>query len=228
MSSKKPKKVTPRSQEDDIKTYAPSSNEELLARIAKLEEENEQLKNEREKNKLKFFVDVNDNLRKLQDNLRDRFEQSNFKDRIEHYSESFSEMRMPPVPKIDITPWIKAVAEGHGIDADKIMNAVSVRKRQLLAVGVTFVLLPSSMILTCLWLYAAVFLDPVHFLKTLLILYVIHIYFDKTFENGNLLNWSWKKHWWWKMVRNYFPILLVKQNIDTVYDPEKVYMFGEF
>jgi hypothetical protein len=226
MSSKKSKKAASPKPETASNSDKSASNEELIARIAKLEAENELLKNERESNKLKFFVDINDNLRKLQENLRDRFEHINLKDRLEHYSGSLSELKIPHVPKIDIRPWVAAVAEAHGTDVDVIANAVSVKKRQLLAVGVTFVLLPTSMLLTLLWLYIAIFHDVLHFFKTLLVLYAMHIYFDKTYENGNLLQWSWKKHWWWKMVRNYFPILLVKQNTETVYDPKKVYMFG--
>lgn len=197
---------------------ASSSNEELMARIAKLESENEQLKTEREKNKLRFLVDVNDNLQKLQDNLRARFAK---------YSESLPELKMPNMRKIDIEPWVRAVAEARGVDVDVITKSLSVRKRQFLAVAVTFVMLPTSMLLSLLWLYLAIFHDPTHFLKTLLVLYALHIYTDKTFEYGSLLQWSWRKHWWWKLVRNYFPILLVKQNTETVYSPEKLYMFGK-
>lgn len=133
---------------------------------------------------------------------------------------------MPNMRKIDIEPWVRAVAEARGVDVDVITKSLSVRKRQFLAVAVTFVMLPTSMLLSLLWLYLAIFHDPTHFLKTLLVLYALHIYTDKTFEYGSLLQWSWRKHWWWKLVRNYFPILLVKQNTETVYSPEKLYMFG--
>ena len=35
-----------------------------------------------------------------------------------------------------------------------------------------------------------------------------------------------KEHWFWVYLKDYFPILLIKQNPDTVFDPKQVYMFG--
>lgn len=211
------------------------SQEELLARITELEEENDQLRKEKESHQLKFLVDVNENLKKLQTELKDRvikYSESiesipvELKDRLQKYSHALPELKMPDVSRVDIVHWVEAAAASRKIDPAIILQAVSVKKRQLFAVALVFCLLPGSMLLTCLWLYAAVLHDPYHILGALLLVYCIHIYFDKSHEHGSYAQMWLKRHSFWKVMGNYFPVLVVKQNSDTVYDPEQVYMFG--
>mmetsp|Transcript_410 Transcript_410/g.773 ORF Transcript_410/g.773 Transcript_410/m.773 type:complete len:421 (-) Transcript_410:96-1358(-) len=184
------------------------SKEKLLARIAELEAVNAKLL----KDKHGFIInsaDVYENLKKLQDNFMERF------------GKNYSALRTG----FDLQPWIKAAAQSRGL-AESAISLAPPRRRQLVSCIITFLLLPTSMLLTWVLLFLAIFLDKSRILGGILVIYFIHVYTDKSHQEGSrALSW-FKRHSFWKSLRNYFPVLLLKQNPDTVFDPKEVYMFG--
>lgn len=214
----------------------PGSNvsmEELLNRISKLEQENAELKKHQEGAKLLNYLkaDVYANLTSLQDNLKEkiRIQYNKLREQTSHLPP------LPPVPtamflhnmpRLDLKPWIELAAKSRNIDVQDITKAISRKNRQLIACIVTFMLLPMSMAMTALWCYIAIFVDKSRIALALLLIYGTIIYFDTSFERGSRAVMWVKQHWFWRLLCNYFPILLVKQNVDTIYDPNEVYLFG--
>lgn len=200
------------------KTYSDTSNnEDLLARIAELEIENERLKQERDNAKRNSIFaistpDIYSNLAKLQINFRERF------------AKNYESLRHGI--DFDIRPWVDAAAAQRKIDPKLILDAIGDRrKRQFLACVITFLFLPTSMLATLFWVYLS-FVDRTRIAGSLLFIYVLYIYFDKSHERGSKACAWLKQHKFWKSLCNYFPIILVKANPDTVFDPKGTYMFG--
>ncbi len=100
------------------------------------------------------------------------------------------------------------IAKSRKIEVSAITNSISVKKRQLIAVMITFALLPGSIIVTSYLIYYSIFIDKTYFLLTLLIIYFIYISSDKCYENGSRPLASFKKLNFWLFLSNYFPILL--------------------
>jgi 2-acylglycerol O-acyltransferase 2 len=189
------------------------SKEELLLRISQLEEENRRLKLESESKKVTYYKDVYENIRKLQENFKDQFAQS------------YENLRRHARP-YNLQPYIEAAAKSRNIDVSVVINSISPKNRQLFACILTFMLLPVSMLTTLVWMYMAIFNDKYHIFLPLLLIYATHIYFDDSHIKGNKGK-SWlKRLFLWKLLGNYFPVLLVKHNPDTVYDPNEIFMFG--
>jgi hypothetical protein len=188
---------------------------ELLARIQELENENSKLKSENSKKNAYYInaADVFGNLNKLQENFKEKFAQN---------YESIQNIRQT----YNLQPWIEAAAKSRRIDVAVLTNSISRKNRQLFAVILAFMLLPFSMFLTVLWTFYSLFVDKTRISGAILMLYATHIYFDKSYIRGSkAVTWI-KQIFFWKLLGNYFPVLLVKQNPETVYDPNGVYMMG--
>jgi 2-acylglycerol O-acyltransferase 2 len=190
----------------------------LLERIALLEKENQELREQRDHaHKSSIFSistpDIYSNLTKLQINFR------------EHFATSYESLKHGI--QIDLRPWIEEAAKARGLDPNQMMQSLNVRKkRQFMAVLITFTLLPISMSLTTLWLFFALFVDKTYISGALLAIYATWIFFDKSHEQGSkAVTWV-KKHGFWKSLASYFPIIVVKQNPKTVFDPKEVFLFG--
>ena len=189
------------------------SKEVLLKRIAALEHELQSIKKEKEK--VIFLSDLNENLKKLQDNLKSTFSK--------HYG-SLSSMKLPKM-KFDISPWIESAAKSRNIDTTVLTKALSPRYRQLIACFITFCLLPGSILFSSFVVFLAIYYQSI-ILFTIILMYGIHIKMDKSFEQGSKGKMWIKQLEFWKLLCNYFPALVVKQNPDTIYDPKGTYMFG--
>jgi 2-acylglycerol O-acyltransferase 2 len=190
----------------------------LLERIKELEKENQELKDKGKQGIYNVYyvqaADVYQNLQKLQEEFREKF------------SKNYESIRDKSLQGFNLQPWIEAAAKSRNIDSSVIVKLISPKKRQLMACILTVLLLPLSMLMTLGWICYAVFYDKTHIAGALLLVYMAHIHFDKTYEKGSLAA-SWvKRHPFWVLLSNYFPILVVKQNPDTVFDPKGVYMFG--
>lgn len=118
-----------------------------------------------------------------------------------------------------------AAAQSRGLAESAIAYAPP-RRRQLISCILTFLLLPMSMLTTGILILLAIFVDKSRILGLLLTLYFTYIYFDKAHETG-AKPWREFKTWsFWKSLSNYFPVVLLKQNPETVFDPKEKYMFG--
>ncbi|CAM9325758.1 unnamed protein product [Ectocarpus fasciculatus] len=82
------------------------------------------------------------------------------------------------------------------------------------------------MFTTLLWLVLGIFVDKSRVLITLLVMYMIYMRYDRAHENGSKPSEWLRGHVFWKYLCSYFPCLLIKQNPDTVFDPNGRYMFG--
>lgn len=208
-----------------------ASVEELLAKIRLLENENKELKKKQQNQYFKIAAqDLYDSLHEFQATLRERVRlnvQENMGSvrdgmaaRIEHVGKNVTKL------KFDIQPWVEAAAKSRKIDAEVIMAAIPQRKRQLFAAVITFLLLPSSLFLSLLLIFVGLFLDKSRVMISLFVIYVIYIQFDQAHEKGSKPSNRIRRHIFWKYLCNYFPCLLIKQNPDTVFDPNGLYMFG--
>lgn len=100
------------------------------------------------------------------------------------------------------------------------------KKRQVFAVSLIFTSLPGSMLLTLYLFWYALFRETTRILLALLVIYALHIFFDKTMERGaNPKAWA-KGHAIWEWFVDYFPVELRLMNPDTKFSPENVYLFG--
>mgnify|MGYP003385886720 CR=1 FL=1 len=187
--------------------------ESLLKRIKKLENENKLLKqqnNEHTNNTygldshvLRYIndFDINANLKNLQDNFKsevaNRFHsiEGSVKKRMKNvHLPEYKDIQMPNIPtmphmpqmpqSIDLKPWIEMAAKSRNIDVSLIEDSIPPKKRQLAATIVTFTLLPFCMLLTCICIYIAIFVDTTRVLGALLSVYFVHIYLDHSHEHG--------------------------------------------
>lgn len=199
------------------------TTEMLLEKISHLEKENDLLKKERkESNKYKIdATDVYLNLKKLQNTLKEKIA-SNY-EALELFKDETIRHGYDRLE--DLQPWIESAAKSRNIDIEFIKEGLPVKKRQFVACVIMFSLLPLSFLFTLFCIYLS-FYDKTRVLGALLLIYMIHIYTDKSFESGSYSNKWLKQHYFWKYLASYFPILLVKQNPETEYDPTGVYMFG--
>jgi 2-acylglycerol O-acyltransferase 2 len=190
----------------------------LLGRIQFLESENRRLRDERDKaKKSSIFAistpDIYSNLTKLQINFREQF------------AKSYESLKQGI--HVDPKPWIEEAAKLRGLDSTQLMASLGVRKkRQFMATLITFLLLPMSMTLTLFWMYFAIRIDRTYISGAILLAYMTYIYLDPAHEKGSKPTPWVKKHGFWKWLAGYFPIVVVKQNPKTVFDPQGTYMFG--
>jgi 2-acylglycerol O-acyltransferase 2 len=212
--------------EDDKRT----DMEKILERLNALEKENKLLKEERDDKKKTYFSyaakDLYDSLNDLQVSLRDRV-RLNVQEARDRATDSMSSgMVHFDKMKFDIQPWVEAAARSRNIDPAIILAAIPKKKRQLSAAVVTFLLLPTCLFSTVVWLLLALFVDKSRLMLSLFVLYAVHMYFDRAHEHGSKPSAWVRGNIFWKYLCNYFPCLLIKQNPDTVFDPEGIYMFG--
>eukprot|EP00929_Paragymnodinium_shiwhaense_P021455 TRINITY_DN13993_c0_g1_i1.p1 TRINITY_DN13993_c0_g1~~TRINITY_DN13993_c0_g1_i1.p1 ORF type:complete len:468 (+),score=103.62 TRINITY_DN13993_c0_g1_i1:85-1404(+) len=100
------------------------------------------------------------------------------------------------------------------------------RKRQVFAVSLLMSLLPLSITLFGILAWYAVFYDSTRILFTLLFVYCVHIWTDKSCERGSKATEFLKRHVLWSWFADYFPVELRKMDPDTEFDPKNVYLFG--
>jgi 2-acylglycerol O-acyltransferase 2 len=140
---------------------------------------------------------------------------------MERFGKSYSTLRTG----FDLKPWTAAAAQSRGL-AETAISYAPPRRRQLFSCIITFLLLPMSMLATVIFIYLAIFVDRSRILALLLSIYFTLIYFSKSHERGALALPSFKTCSFWKSLSNYFPVVLLKQNPETVFDPKEKYMFG--
>jgi 2-acylglycerol O-acyltransferase 2 len=125
-----------------------------------------------------------------------------------------------------LKPWLIAAAQSRGLAETAAISYAPPRRRQLFSCIITFLLLPLSMLITLILLFLSIFIDKTKILGSFMIIYFIYIYFDKSHEKGAIPSLRFKTFSFWKSLSNYFPALLLKQNPETIFDPNKKYMFG--
>lgn len=140
---------------------------------------------------------------------------------MERFGKSYSALRTG----FDLKPWMIAAAQSRGL-AETAISYAPPRRRQLISCIITFLLLPMSMFMTCLLIYLAIFVDKSRILAVILAIYFTHIYLDKSHEKGALARPDFKTWSFWKSLSDYFPVVLLKQNPETIFDPKEKYMFG--
>jgi 2-acylglycerol O-acyltransferase 2 len=142
---------------------------------------------------------------------------------MERFGKSYSTLRTG----FDLKPWMILAAKSRGLAAETAISYAPPRRRQLFSCIITFLFLPLSMFTTSLLIYLALFHDTSsHLLGLTLLIYFTHIYFDKSHERGALVNSAFKTSSFWKSLSDYFPVVLLKANPDTIFDPKERYMFG--
>jgi 2-acylglycerol O-acyltransferase 2 len=141
---------------------------------------------------------------------------------MERFGKSYSTLRTG----FDLKPWMILAAKSRGLATETAISYAPPRRRQLFSCILTFLFLPLSMFITALLIYLALFHDTSHLLLLFLLLYFTHIFFDKSHERGALANIAFKTSSFWKALSDYFPVVLLKANPDTVFDPNERYMFG--
>jgi len=217
------------SDEDDKKDSTDNSssdsskvedNAALLLRIAELEKKNKELLEERDTFKNSIVINTSDVYANLQ------HLQANFAAKAAH---GYEAMRSA-VPGsghygFDLKPYMIAAAKSRGVKniTEGAIALAPPKKRQFAAACVMFMLLPMSLTISTLWLILS-YSRP--FLGVLLAIYMTYIFRDSAHSNGSKVSKYWKEHWFWRYLKDYFPILLIKQNPDTIFDPKQVYMFG--
>ena len=106
------------------------------------------------------------------------------------------------------------------------------KKRQLTVTAIMFFLLPICMFLTVALTYLAAFGAPYigstasRTLGAVLAVYYTYIYQDNSAARGSLPSARFKSSWFWRQLREYFPVVLRKANESTKFPADKKYMFG--
>jgi 2-acylglycerol O-acyltransferase 2 len=195
-----------------------SSIDNLLARIKELEAENTLLRSQRDATLGVYIAHASN----LYDNVRD-FQEQLKRQLNETITDSISKIGRF---RIDLKPWVEAAARSRKVDPQVILDAVSSKKRQFLACVLTFLLLPGCLALSACWLAASILIDKSRVMLAALMLYATYMYRDRRFERGSSAQLWLKRHAFWRALGSYFPCLLMKQNPDTVFDPNGLYMFG--
>jgi hypothetical protein len=190
------------------KSFSDMSKEELLQYIAKLEAKNKELSTQVKSKELIGFPktsEVLENLKRLQesasfpsitsadvyDNLK-RF-QDTFMERFGH---KFNAYRTG----FDLTPFLEAAARSRGL-AESAISMAPIQKRQLFVCVISFLLLPSSMLISTITVFLALyFRSPI--LVSCCILYGAYIYLDQNSCEQGAKGTKWfKQSGWWKNLR---------------------------
>lgn len=210
--SSESKSVLDEHQADSTKTKSISemSRDELLQYIAQLEKTNEELSSQARSKEVIGFPKIStsevlENLKKLQesasfptitsadvyDNLK-RF-QDNFMERFGH---KFNAYRTG----FDLTPFLEAAARSRGL-AESAISMAPPAKRQLFVCVISFLLLPSSMMISLLTVFLALYYRN-SMLLSFCLFYGAYIYLDQNSCERGAKGSNWfKQVGWWKNLR---------------------------
>jgi 2-acylglycerol O-acyltransferase 2 len=189
---------------------------QLLLRIKQLEETNAELVRERDRARTRYQInaaDVYANIRRLQENLFDKLGQP---------------YQYLKVSGFDLKPFFDQARASYGLDSAyaRALSLAPPSRRQYFVCLLTFMLLPGSLFISIAWAVYGLFFEKTGLLLACLLVYAIHIFMDDSASRGSRASGNVKRHIFWKTLANYFPVLLLKQNPETVFNPSQTYMFG--